>query len=77
MEDNLYIFKGKYYWIVSKGESAAGPYLLQTKWPDLPSAIDAAAFSEKDRKFYFFKGSSFDCTYQTRSYFSCIIAQRL
>ncbi|ETE67732.1 Matrix metalloproteinase-28 [Ophiophagus hannah] len=56
MEDNLYIFKGKYYWIVSKGESAAGPYLLQAKWPGLPSAIDATAFSEKDRKFYFFKG---------------------
>ncbi|XP_034276823.1 matrix metalloproteinase-28 isoform X2 [Pantherophis guttatus] len=55
-EDNLYIFKGKYYWIVSKGESAAGPYLLQARWPGLPSAIDATAFSEKDRKFYFFKG---------------------
>uniref|UniRef100_A0A670Y079 Matrix metallopeptidase 28 n=1 Tax=Pseudonaja textilis TaxID=8673 RepID=A0A670Y079_PSETE len=68
--DNLYIFKGKYYWIVSKGESAAGPYLLQAKWPGLPSAIDATAFSEKDRKFYFFKGSFIYWGYQIRCYFS-------
>ncbi|XP_070598384.1 matrix metalloproteinase-28 [Erythrolamprus reginae] len=56
MEGNLYIFKGKYYWIVSKGNYAVGPYLLQAKWPGLPSAIDATAFLEQDMKFYFFKG---------------------
>nr|XP_028564210.1 matrix metalloproteinase-28 isoform X4 [Podarcis muralis] len=56
LEDNLYIFKGGHYWIVSKGGNATGPDLLRAMWPGLPSTIDAAAFSEEDGKFYFFKG---------------------
>ncbi|XP_063002483.1 matrix metalloproteinase-28 [Elgaria multicarinata webbii] len=56
LKDNLYIFKGGYYWIVSKGGKATGPRPLQELWPRLPSTLDAAAFSEEDGKFYFFKG---------------------
>ncbi|XP_028564210.2 matrix metalloproteinase-28 isoform X3 [Podarcis muralis] len=56
LEDNLYIFKGGHYWIVSKGGNTTGPGLLRAMWPGLPSTIDAAAFSEEDGKFYFFKG---------------------
>ncbi|XP_034995981.1 matrix metalloproteinase-28 [Zootoca vivipara] len=56
LEDNLYIFKGGHYWIVSKGGNATGPVLLRAMWPGLPSTIDAATFSEEDGKFYFFKG---------------------
>ncbi|XP_061461114.1 matrix metalloproteinase-28 [Rhineura floridana] len=56
LEGNLYILKGGYYWIASKGVNPTGPHLLRAMWPGLPSAIDAAAFSEEDGKFYFFKG---------------------
>ncbi|XP_048375146.1 matrix metalloproteinase-28 isoform X2 [Sphaerodactylus townsendi] len=56
LEGNVYIFKGGYFWTISKAGNATGPQLLWTKWPGLPSTIDAAAFSEEDGKFYFFKG---------------------
>ncbi|XP_077167930.1 matrix metalloproteinase-28 isoform X2 [Paroedura picta] len=56
LEGNVYIFKGSYFWTVSKAGNTTGPQLLRTKWPGLPSTIDAAAFSEHDGKFYFFKG---------------------
>ncbi|XP_066492014.1 matrix metalloproteinase-28 [Tiliqua scincoides] len=52
----VYIFKGGYYWTVSRGGHTEGPEPLRTKWPRLPPTIDAAAFSEEDEKFYFFKG---------------------
>lgn len=56
LEDSLYIFKGSHYWTLSKGGNSTGPLPLQTKWPELPSTLDAAAFSEEDGKFHFFKG---------------------
>ncbi|XP_060115436.1 matrix metalloproteinase-28 [Heteronotia binoei] len=56
LDGNLYIFKGGYFWTISKLGNTTGPQLLRTKWPGLPSTIDAAAFSEEDGKFYFFKG---------------------
>nr|XP_005284512.2 matrix metalloproteinase-28 [Chrysemys picta bellii] len=55
-DHNLYIFKGHHYWVVTKGDNATDPQLLQTRWAELPAGIDAAAVSEADGKFYFFKG---------------------
>uniref|UniRef100_A0A8C8VK91 Peptidase metallopeptidase domain-containing protein n=1 Tax=Pelusios castaneus TaxID=367368 RepID=A0A8C8VK91_9SAUR len=55
-EHNLYIFKGNHFWVVVKGGNATEPQLLQTRWAELPAGIDAAAVSEADGKFYFFKG---------------------
>ncbi|XP_072834341.2 matrix metalloproteinase-28 isoform X1 [Pogona vitticeps] len=61
LADNLYIFKGDYYWIISKGVKNNGPHPLRATWPGLPSTIDAAAFSEEDGKFYFFRGGRCWC----------------
>ncbi|XP_044312062.1 matrix metalloproteinase-28 [Varanus komodoensis] len=55
-QDDLYIFKGGYYWLVPKGGKAQGPHPLRTRWLGLPPTLDAATFSKKDGKFYFFKG---------------------
>ncbi|XP_050984682.1 matrix metalloproteinase-28 [Labeo rohita] len=49
------VFQGHRFWMVSNG-SVSGPLSLQTRWPQLSLAIEAAAFSPLDRKLYFFKG---------------------
>ncbi|XP_064379439.1 matrix metalloproteinase-28 isoform X2 [Dromaius novaehollandiae] len=56
VDHNLYIFKGSHYWLVSVSGNASDPQPLHTRWPGLPSGIDAAAWSELSGRFYFFKG---------------------
>ncbi|KAJ7309009.1 hypothetical protein JRQ81_008294 [Phrynocephalus forsythii] len=56
LENNIYVFRDGHYWLVSQGGKRSGPHLLQATWPGLPPTIDAAAFSEEDGKFYFFRG---------------------
>ncbi|XP_069082838.1 matrix metalloproteinase-28 isoform X2 [Pleurodeles waltl] len=53
---NVYVFKGHHYWTVSRDGVVNKPQLLQKKWLGLPSVVDAAAVSETNGKFYFFKG---------------------
>nr|XP_060624349.1 matrix metalloproteinase-28 [Anolis sagrei ordinatus] len=55
-EDNIVVFKGGHYWTVSKAGVSSGPHPIQAKWPGMASSLDAAAFSEEDGKYYFFKG---------------------
>lgn len=49
------VFQGHHFWTVSNG-SVSNRLPLQTRWPQLPLAIEAAAFSPLDSKLYFFKG---------------------
>ncbi|XP_067165774.1 matrix metalloproteinase-28 isoform X2 [Apteryx mantelli] len=56
VDHNLYVFKGSHYWLVSVSGNASDPQPLHTRWPGLPSGIDAAAWSELSGRFYFFKG---------------------
>jgi len=49
------VFQGHHFWTVTNG-SVSDPLPLQTRWPKLPLAIEAAAFSPLDSKLYFFKG---------------------
>ncbi|KAK7156951.1 hypothetical protein R3I94_006871 [Phoxinus phoxinus] len=57
MDENgtVLVFLGHHFWTVSDG-SVSGPVPLRTRWPLLPLAIEAAAFSPRDSKLYFFKG---------------------
>uniref|UniRef100_A0A1A7WE06 Peptidase metallopeptidase domain-containing protein n=1 Tax=Iconisemion striatum TaxID=60296 RepID=A0A1A7WE06_9TELE len=50
------VFRGNVYWTVSAEGSLNGPLLLRQRWSDLPQAIEAAAFSQLDSKWYFFRG---------------------
>ncbi|XP_048413191.2 matrix metalloproteinase-28 [Stegostoma tigrinum] len=56
LKQNIYIFRGADYWKLSKDGNIKGPLSLQKSWPELPSAIEAAAVSDKEGKFYFFRG---------------------
>ncbi|XP_043115156.1 matrix metalloproteinase-28 [Puntigrus tetrazona] len=51
------VFQGHRFWTVSNG-SVSSPLPLQTRWPGLPLAIEAAAFSPLHSKLYFFKASA-------------------
>ncbi|XP_053730029.1 matrix metalloproteinase-28 [Synchiropus splendidus] len=50
------VFRGSVYWMVSVDGAVSGPLRLHQRWPDLPPAVEAAAFSPLDSKWYFFKG---------------------
>ncbi|XP_077421164.1 matrix metalloproteinase-28 isoform X1 [Vanacampus margaritifer] len=50
------VFRGSVYWNVSAEGHVSGPLPLRQRWADLPAAIEAAAFSPLDAKWYFFKG---------------------
>lgn len=52
----IYIFRGADYWKLSRDGTIRGPLSLQKSWPQLPAAVEAAAVSEKEGKFYFFRG---------------------
>ncbi len=52
------VFRGSVYWTVSAEGVASGPLPLRQRWSDLPPAIEAAAFSPPDSKWYFFKGAA-------------------
>ncbi|XP_029468622.1 matrix metalloproteinase-28 [Rhinatrema bivittatum] len=53
---DLYVFKGHHVWVVSREGEVSQPQLLGKKWPGLPATIEAAAVSQEDGRFYFFKG---------------------
>ncbi|XP_010074205.1 PREDICTED: matrix metalloproteinase-28, partial [Pterocles gutturalis] len=55
-DHTLYIFRASHYWLVPAGGNASDPQPLQTRWPGLPTGIDACAWSQLSGKFYFFKG---------------------
>ncbi|XP_017279427.1 matrix metalloproteinase-28 [Kryptolebias marmoratus] len=50
------VFRGGVFWTVSAAGSVSSPLPLRQRWADLPQAIEAAAFSPLDSKWYFFKG---------------------
>ncbi|XP_075871101.1 matrix metalloproteinase-28 [Nelusetta ayraudi] len=49
------VFRGGLFWTVSPAGTASHPLPLQQRWPRLPAAIEAAAFSPPDSN-WFFKG---------------------
>ncbi|KAG7483819.1 hypothetical protein MATL_G00042340 [Megalops atlanticus] len=53
---SVLIFRGGLFWAVSAQGNVSAPSPIQQRWPQLPLAIEAAAFSPLDSKFYFFKG---------------------
>ncbi|XP_034024074.1 matrix metalloproteinase-28 [Thalassophryne amazonica] len=50
------VFRGSVYWAVRAEGTVSGPLPLRQRWPRLPLAIEAAAFSPLDSRWYFFKG---------------------
>lgn len=56
--ETVLVFRGSMYWTVSAGGDVNGPLPLRERWHDLPPAIEAAAFSPLDSKWYFFKGTA-------------------
>ncbi|XP_028429376.1 matrix metalloproteinase-28 isoform X2 [Perca flavescens] len=53
--DTVLVFRGGVYWTVLAEGGVSGPLPLHQRWSDLPPAIEAAAFSPLDSKWYFFK----------------------
>ncbi|KAJ8402228.1 hypothetical protein AAFF_G00370930 [Aldrovandia affinis] len=53
---SVLVFRGGLFWSVSAQGNVGAPRPLKHRWPQLPLAIEAAAFSPMDSKFYFFKG---------------------
>ncbi|KAM3616451.1 uncharacterized protein V6R79_018234 [Siganus canaliculatus] len=56
LNETVLVFRGSMYWTVSARGDVSGPLPLRQRWPGLPPAIEAAAFSPLDSKWYFFKG---------------------
>lgn len=56
--DTVLVFRGSAYWTVSAEGSVTGPLSLRQRWSDIPTPIEAAAFSPLDSKWYFFKGAA-------------------
>ncbi|XP_043860596.1 matrix metalloproteinase-28 isoform X2 [Dromiciops gliroides] len=54
-DHRVYIFKGNSFWEVAADGNASEPRLLQEKWPSLTPDIEAAAVSQDDGDFHFFK----------------------
>lgn len=50
------IFKGGLFWTVTSEGNESVPLPLKQRWPQLPFAIEAAAFSPLDGKLFFFNG---------------------
>ncbi|KAI5626389.1 matrix metalloproteinase-28 isoform X1, partial [Silurus asotus] len=50
------VFRGGLFWTVTSENNRSDPLPLKRRWPQLPFAIEAAAFSPLDGKFYFFNG---------------------
>ncbi|KAM4823762.1 matrix metalloproteinase-28 isoform X2 [Urocitellus parryii] len=55
-DQQVYIFKGSYFWKVTPDGNVSEPRPLQDRWAGLPPNIEAAAVSLEDGDFYFFKG---------------------
>ncbi|XP_041749134.2 matrix metalloproteinase-28-like [Coregonus clupeaformis] len=56
-DGTILVFRGGLFWTASPAGQASSPLPLQNRWPGLPLAIEAAAYSKMDNKFHFFKGS--------------------
>uniref|UniRef100_A0A3Q2Q8L6 Matrix metallopeptidase 28 n=1 Tax=Fundulus heteroclitus TaxID=8078 RepID=A0A3Q2Q8L6_FUNHE len=56
-KQTVLVFRGGVFWTVSAAGGVSGPLLLQQRWPGLPRAVEAAAFSPLDSKWYFFRGA--------------------
>ncbi|KAI1893712.1 hypothetical protein AGOR_G00126510 [Albula goreensis] len=54
--NTVLVIHGGLFWTVSPEGKVSAPNRLHHHWPGLPLAIEAAAFSPVDSKFYFFKG---------------------
>ncbi|XP_056139839.1 matrix metalloproteinase-28 [Lampris incognitus] len=54
--ETVLVFRGSMYWTVSAEGNVSVPLPLRQRWSHLPPAIEAAAFSPQDSKWYFFKG---------------------
>lgn len=50
------IFRGGLFWTVTSEAIGSAPLPLKQRWPQLPFAIEAAAFSPLEGKLYFFNG---------------------
>ncbi|XP_059931692.1 matrix metalloproteinase-28 isoform X1 [Gadus macrocephalus] len=50
------VFRGSVYWTIPSDGNVSGPFPLRQRWGHLPLAVEAAAFSPLDSKWYFFKG---------------------
>lgn len=57
-QQQLYVFKGGYFWEVTADGNVSEPRPLQDRWTGLPPNIEAAAVSLEDGDFYFFKGTN-------------------
>lgn len=55
--ETVLVFRGNVYWTVSAEGTVSAALPLRQRWPQLPLAIEAAAFSPLDSKWYFFKGT--------------------
>ncbi|KAJ8266551.1 hypothetical protein GJAV_G00131770 [Gymnothorax javanicus] len=53
---SVLVFRGGLFWTVSAQGNVSQAQPLRHRWPQFPLAIEAAAFSPEDEKFYFFKG---------------------
>lgn len=60
----VFVFRANLYWTVATDGRVGGPLPLLQRWPHLPAAIEAAAFSPLDFKWYFFKGAGLTCDYK-------------
>lgn len=66
--ETVLVFRGSVYWTVSADGGVSSPLPLRQRWPGLPQAIEAAAFSPLDSKWYFFKGTSSLNSFQTQTF---------
>ncbi|TNN25964.1 Matrix metalloproteinase-28 [Liparis tanakae] len=55
LNGTVLVFRGPVFWSVSAG-TVSGPVPLRRRWAGLPAAVEAAAFSPPDNKWYFFRG---------------------
>lgn len=55
-DHTVLVFRGNFFWTVTRIGAVSPATPLQQRWAELPLAIEAAAFSPLDKKFYFFKG---------------------
>lgn len=60
-DGTILVFRGGLFWTVTCTGSVSSPLPLQNRWAGLPLAIEAAAYSQMDNRFYFFKGSVSTC----------------
>lgn len=73
--ETVLVFRGSVFWTVSADGDVSSPLPLRQRWPELPPAVEAAAFSPLDSKWYFFKGTAPPCSLmwpRLRNTFCCV-----